>query len=452
MAWTRWRSSATGAAPSTRWPVGRRLPVRMALRSRSSTGSMAELGGQPVHLGLVGEAGLDGSEPAHGPARRVVGVDDVAVDGGAGHVVGADREAGGVGADGGRAGGVGAAVEHDPRLHVDQPAVAPGAVLVGEAGRMAVDVAEERLLARVEDLDRTAGAQGQHAGVDLHGQVLAGAEGAADAGQGDPDLLRRQVEAGGELVAVDVQPLGGDVQVDPALAVGHGQAGLGAEEGLVLHADLVLAGDHDGGGCLLVAVADADVAQDVAVGVERGSAVGHGGLGVDQRVELLVVDRDQGGGPAGGLGVVGGDQGDGLALVADVLPGQDRLVGDLQAVGLAAGHVLVGEDGQDPGHGQGLGRLDRADPGPRVGAADGRAPQHPLGPQVRGVGELSLHLERPVGPARALADPAGDRHGRGERLPRGRHRCRHVEPPGNPPTPPPPPRPAARRTASRTFS
>jgi hypothetical protein len=289
---------------------------------------------------------------------------------------------------------------------------------------MAVDVAEEGLLARVEDLDRAAGAQGQHAGVDLHGQVLAGAEGAADPGQGDPDLLGRQVEARGELAAVDVQPLGRDIQIHPALAVGHGQSGLGAEEGLVLHAHLVLAGDHDVGREVLVAVADADVAQDVAVGVKRMGADDYGGLGVDQRVQLLVVDLDVGGGPAGGLGVVGGYQADGLALVADVRPGQDRLVGDLEAVGLAAGHVLVGEDGQDPGHGQGLGGLDRADPGPWVGTADGRPPEHPLGPEVGGVGELSLHLEGPVGPAGALADPAGHRGRRRERLP-GRRRGGH---------------------------
>ena len=110
---------------------------------------------------------------------------------------------------------------------------------------MAVDVTEERLLAAVEDLHRAAGAQGQQAGVDLHGQVLAGAEGAAHAGQGVIRTRSGQVEAGRQLVAVDVQPLGRDVQVDPALAVGDGQAGLGAEEGLVLHADLVFAGDHD---------------------------------------------------------------------------------------------------------------------------------------------------------------------------------------------------------------
>ena len=123
-----------------------------------------------------------------------------------------------------------------------------------------------------------------------------------------------------------------------------------------------------------------------------------------------------GGGAAGGLGMVGGDQGDRLALVADVLPGQDGLVGDLQTVGLAPGDVVGGEHGQDPGHEQGLGGLDGADPGPGVGAADGGAPEHPLGPQVRGVGELALHLERAVGPPGALADPPGDRVPRDHRL------------------------------------
>ncbi len=57
-----------------------------------------------------------------------------------------------------------------------------------------------------------------------------------------------QVEGGADLALVHVQPLGGHEQVDAAFAVGHGQPGLGAEEGLVLHADLVATLDHDLGG------------------------------------------------------------------------------------------------------------------------------------------------------------------------------------------------------------
>ena len=53
-------------------------PGSSAFRSRSSTGSMPELGGEQVHLRLVGEARLHGAEAAHRAARRVVRVHAVA--------------------------------------------------------------------------------------------------------------------------------------------------------------------------------------------------------------------------------------------------------------------------------------------------------------------------------------------------------------------------------------
>ena len=96
----------------------------------------------------------------------------------------------------------------------------------------------------------------------LHRDVLAPAERAANAAQVQAHALRRQVEAGAELLLVDVQPLRRDVEVDAALAVGHREAGLGAEEGLVLHAHLVLAADDDLG--LRVRVAEADAARGAA--------------------------------------------------------------------------------------------------------------------------------------------------------------------------------------------
>ena len=104
---------------------------------------------------------------------------------------------------------------------------------------MAVDVADERLLAAVDDLHRPARAQREHRAVDLHREVLAPAEGAADAAQVDPHRSGGSAEARRHLVAVDVQPLRRDVDVDAALAVGHREAGLGAEERLVLDPELV---------------------------------------------------------------------------------------------------------------------------------------------------------------------------------------------------------------------
>ena len=89
--------------------------------------------------------------------------------------------------------------------------------------RVAVDVAEEALLAAVLHLHRPAGAQREQAGVHLQADVLAGAERAADAAERQAHLVRRQAEAGGDLLAVLVQPLRGDVQLDAA-AAGSGTA------------------------------------------------------------------------------------------------------------------------------------------------------------------------------------------------------------------------------------
>ena len=55
----------------------------------------------------------------------------------------------------------------------------------------------------------------------------------------------------------------------PPSSAGTARPGLGAEERLVLHPDLVFAGDHDLGGRVRVAVLDVDVPQQVAGRVQR---------------------------------------------------------------------------------------------------------------------------------------------------------------------------------------
>ena len=201
--------------------------------------------------------------------------------------------------------------------------------------------------------------------MDVEAQVLAGAERPAHAGEGEPHPLGLEAEAGSDLVAVDVQPLGGDEEVDAAVLGGHGQPGLGAEEGLVLHADLVGPLDLYLADGALVAVAEVDAPDEVAVGVDRVRRLGL--QGVDQRVGGFVVDDDGLEGPAHRGGVVGGDDGDRLALVADHVRGQHRLVGMIEAVGGAAGHVGSGQDGVDAGEGDRRADVDGPDPGRRVG-------------------------------------------------------------------------------------
>ncbi|CAM5695409.1 hypothetical protein SANTM175S_06958 [Streptomyces antimycoticus] len=73
--------------------------------------------------------------------------------------------------------------------------------------------------------------------------------------------------------------------------------------------------------------------------------------------------------------MVGGDRGDGLAVVADQVLGKDRTVGDPAAVGGVSGHVGVGHHGPYAGHLDGLRGVDGDDPGVRVREAQHRGPQ-----------------------------------------------------------------------------
>ena len=58
-------------------------------------------------------------------------------------------------------------------------------------------------------------------------------------------------------------------------------------------------------------------------------------LGVDDGLERLVLDDDRLGGASRLLGVLGRDDGDRLAVVADAIDREHRLVGELEAVRLA---------------------------------------------------------------------------------------------------------------------
>ncbi len=254
-------------------------------------------------------------------------------------------------------------------------------------------------------------------GVDLHRDVLAAAERAADPREMDAHAFERQPEARSDLGPVDVQPLRGHVDVDAALAVGDGKARLGAEERLVLDSRLVDALDGDLAGRVRVPVPDDERPDDVrtwivaiavplrrAVGVQLG-AVGRP-LHVGDRLERLVVDRDLLGRATCLLRMVGGDQRHRLAEVPDEVAREHRLVAELEAVALLAGNVSVGEDGVHAGHRNGLRDVEVADPGVCVRAPERMAEEHSRRREVARVRELPPRLRHAVGAGHDLADPA----------------------------------------------
>ena len=310
-----------------------------------------------------------------------------------------------------------------PRRRPARPSAA-SAVVVVQPRRVPVHVAEERLLAVVGHLDRLAGVHREHAGVHVHRQVLAAAEGAADAGEREPHLLGRQAEARHICCWSTCSHWVDDVEVDAAVLGRHREAGLGAEEGLVLHADLVLAGDDDvrlRASRPDVALAHLEVPDQVAVRSQHRRlaaelhdrrrlrvqrlggtpvAVAERGPGVGDRLQHVVVDDDPGRCPARGLGVVGGHERHRLALVEHDILREHGLVGELQPVAQLARHVVGGQHGVDARDSERPADVERADAGVRVRAAQRDAPQHVVHPEVAAVGELAGDLQRAVGSRR----------------------------------------------------
>ena len=239
----------------------------------------------------------------------------------------------------------------------------------------------------------------------------------------DPHHVLVHPQAGHDLITVHVGPLGGDEEVDPALPVWNRQAGLGAERGLVLHPHLVVAlHDHGPGRILGASPASGPVEHGVpAVGLLR----------VGERLQHLVLDLDGLHGPAGGLGVVSGDQRHRLAPVLDQLHGEDRLVRGLQAEGIETRDVVADEDGVDAGHGHGRADVEPGDARLRMGTPEGGAEEHAVHVEIARVEVGAVHLRDPIGSGGRLADAIPDGagpHPGGHRPPTSASRPRRMAP------------------------
>ena len=103
--------------------------------------------------------------------------------------------------------------------------------------------------------------------------------------------------------------------------------------------------------------------------------------------------------------MIGSHDGYRLALVTHSVGGQNRLVGEGQTVGVLPGNVFCGEHGRHAGDRERFGDIDGQQAGVRMRRAQGPAPEHGVGVQVRGEGERPGDLGNAVGARRRLADP-----------------------------------------------
>jgi len=203
--------------------------------------------------------------------------------------------------------------------------------------------------------------------VDVQAHVLSRAERSTDAAEGQPHLVRRKADAFGHLVAIVVQPLGRHDQVDATVLGRCGEPRLRSHERLVLHADGIRTFDRDRTASRRVTVADEQVPEQVAMGMQRRRCDRR--LRIDDRRHDLVVDPDGCGGPTSGVRVIRRHRGYRLAAVPHDVRSEHRLVAHLQAVEGCPGHIFGGEHRCHTGDGERRGDVD----GPDVRRGMGRA-------------------------------------------------------------------------------
>jgi hypothetical protein len=233
---------------------------------------------------------------------------------------------------------------------------------------VALVVADDAFLARPDDAHWAIDAllvqpQRRQAEDDLQRHVLASAERAADGRVLDAHTVGRQAQGVGDLPAVFVRPLAGDLDRHAPLVVNVADAGFGLQVGVLLMGQVVAPLDDDlgrGPAGVHVPLANLVVLEDVAaVPRVKHPFVLHRLVNVGDEGQRLPLDSDEGRG-AGGVGLrFGHNQGDVIPLPqADVAVGlvaaqadKDGLVGQPQAV-LVDRHVGGSEHGDlTPGAG-----------------------------------------------------------------------------------------------------
>ena len=213
--------------------VGMRSPGRLAFLSRNSHGSMPRTLRAAGHLQLDRERRRGHAEAAHGGRRHVVRPDDVGLRAQRRHRVGAGQVEGVLRRAVAREARVGAGVVQRQHLAAEDPAVLRERVGHLDVPGGAHAAAEHLLLAREDPAHRAAGLEREDRGEGLGGRVDLAAEAAADRAADELDAAGSALQMLGEHAHREVHRLGAGVDGQPAVALGHDQAALRLDRGLL---------------------------------------------------------------------------------------------------------------------------------------------------------------------------------------------------------------------------
>ena len=263
------------------------------------------------------------------------------------------------------------------RTPVSRPsASAPNVAVIRAGWRLVVD--GHRLRPRIDRADRVVEQERGDRDQRLERQVELAAEPAAARARDDPHAVLGQPEDQRQLVAVHVRRLGGGEDLDAAVDDAR-RPGLGLDVGVLDVGGLERPGRRRGGrGQVGVDVAQPDEALDEDVPgrglVEPGRGRVERGVDADQRRQRLPLDRQLVVGDGGHGRGVADERQHGLAAVADVALGEDRLVlaGRVDPEPVVARDVVGGQDADEAR----VAGEDRAR-GRRRGTAHGRVASGP---------------------------------------------------------------------------
>jgi hypothetical protein len=301
----------------------------------------------------------------------------------------------------------------DLRLHAGEHAFLRDAGLVAKIHRVAATMRVEHLLARVEELHRPPGLQGEKGDAELEVERLAlAAEASPHRRLDDAHPVSRDAQHLGQVAVQVVRHLGRRVDGDHPVHLGDADRAVRFDRHVsraciveVLLEDDVARGER----AFDVAKGERHLLRDVSllregIHLVRVVLVGERVLDREHRRQNLVIDLDV----AQRLGrrplVDGGDAGDRVADVGDLVEGQRVFVLGPRDDAVGHGQVAPGARRLDARQRERLRQVDLADARVRMGRAQDLGVKHAGKDEVVGVDRLAGHLPSAVDLPVSLAD------------------------------------------------